>query len=143
MSAMRLLPWSLHQAIGYLAGILCVLAPFVFDFADDAGTLSVFIGTGIALLALGVLGRGSAGVAQVLPTGVHVALTYVMGFLLLLAPFLFGFADQEVPLATAIFIGLALVVATLVAAVPVADADEEADVDDVTGAADDQPPSSM
>ena len=141
MSAIRLLPWSLHQAIGYLAGILCILAPFLFGFADEAGPLSVFIGTGIALLALGVLGRGSAGVAQVLPTGVHVALTYVVGFLLLLAPFLFGFAGQEGPLATAVFIGLGLVVATLVAAVPGRQPDE-ADADDVTGAADDQPPSS-
>lgn len=141
MSAIRLLPWSLHQAIGYLAGIACVVAPFVFDFADAAGPLSVFIGTGIALLALGVLGRGSAGVAQVLPTGVHVALTYVVGFVLLLAPFLFGFADQEGPLATAVFIGLGLVVATLVAAVPQAKSDE-ADDDEVTGAPDDQPPSS-
>ena len=138
MSAMRLLPWSLHQAIGYLAGILCVLAPFLFGFTDRAGPLSVFIGTGIALLALGVLGRGASGVAQVLPTGVHVALTYVVGFLLLLAPFLFGFADQEGPLATAVFVGLALVVITLVAAVPASDpADDGAEVTE-----EDQPPSS-
>ena len=141
MSAIRLLPWSLHQAIGYLAGILCILAPFLLGFADSAGPLSVFIGTGIALLALGVLGRGSAGVAQVLPAGVHVALTYLVGFLLLVAPFVFGFADQEAPLATAVFIGLGLVVATLVAAVPEGEPDE-ADAADATGATDDHPPSS-
>ena len=117
MSALRLLPWPLHQALAYAAGVFCVLAPLVLGFTDSIA-LAVFTGTGVALLAIGVLGKGGPGVAQVLPATVHVALTYVLGFFLLLAPFLFRFADEQVPLTTAIVVGLGLIVATLLAAVP-------------------------
>ncbi len=121
MSAIRLLPWPLHQALAYAAGVFCIVAPFALDFAEG-GPLAVFVGSGVALLLIGVLGKGRPGVAQVLPATVHVGLTYILGFFLLLAPFVFGFADEETPLATAIFVGLAIVVITLIAAVPRAEA---------------------
>ncbi|MGM0818653.1 MAG: SPW repeat domain-containing protein [Actinomycetota bacterium] len=117
MSAIRLLPWALHQALAYAGGIFCIVAPFALGFAEGA-PLAVFVGAGVALLLVGVLGKGGPGVAQILPATVHVALTYILGFVLLLAPFVFGFADEEIPLATAIFVGLAIVVITLIAAVP-------------------------
>jgi len=117
VSAVRLLPWALHQALAYAAGVFCIVAPFALGFAEGS-PLAVFVGSGVALLLVGVLGKGGPGVAQVLPATVHVGLTYILGFVLLLAPFVFGFADEQTPLATAIFVGLAIVVITLIAAVP-------------------------
>ena len=117
MSALRLLPWPLHQALAYAAGVFCVVAPLLLGYTDSIA-LAVFIGAGVALLGLGVLGKGKPGVAQVLPSTVHVALTYVLGFFMLLAPFLFRFTDEQVPLTTSILVGLGLVVVTLLAAVP-------------------------
>lgn len=117
MSAVRLLPWALHQTLAYATGVFCIVAPFALGFAEGS-PLAVFVGSGVALLLIGVLGKGGPGVAQVLPATVHIGLTYILGFVLLLAPFVFGFADEETPLATAIFVGLAIVVITLIAAVP-------------------------
>lgn len=140
MSAFRLLPWIVHQALAYVLGAFCVLAPFVLDFTDSIA-LAVFVGTGVALLGVGVLGQGRVGVAQLLPATLHVGLTYVLGFLLLVAPFLFGFADEQVPLTTSIFAGLALVVLTLLAAVPRHETTDDAPIEEPPAA--DQPDNSM
>ena len=139
MSAIRLLPWPLHQALGYLLGVLCVLAPFLLDFPQERA-MPVLVGAGVALLALGVLGKGAAGVAQLLPVAVHVGLTYVAGFFLLLAPFVFGYTESDAALTASIVAGLALVVLTLVAAVPRPEARPEGEEAAETAAGPDEEP---
>lgn len=57
MSAIGLLPWPPHQALAYLAGAGCVLAPFALGFTDSAA-LGVCVGAGVALLLIGLPGRG-------------------------------------------------------------------------------------
>ena len=118
MSAVRILPWVVHEAIEYAAGLFFVLAPFVLGFSEDPTAFPVFVGVGVVILAVAVLSRGPAGVVGVLPTQVHAALDYVLAFFLIVAPFVFGFNDLPVARNAAIFLGVAHLVVSLVTAFP-------------------------
>jgi hypothetical protein len=117
MSAVRLLPWPVHEALEYLAGIFLVLAPFLFSFRDSAA-FPVLIAIGVVLLAMAVLSGGRLGVVAVLPGSFHAALDYVAGFFLILAPFVFSFLDIDAALFSSLFGGLALLVVSLLTAYP-------------------------
>ncbi|QBI18745.1 hypothetical protein ER308_03730 [Egibacter rhizosphaerae] len=117
MAAIGLIPWPLHQGLVYLAGVFAVLVPFVFDLIDGV-TLPLFVATGVVYLAVGVLSRGPAGVAQVLPAPVHAGLVYLLGFFLVIAPFAFGFSDDEQALLIAVLLGLGTLVVSLLTKFP-------------------------
>ncbi len=115
MSAVRLLPWPVHEGLEYLVGVFLVLAPFLFGFRDSTA-FPVLIAVGVVLLALAVLTGGALGVVDVIPPPVHAALDYVIGFFLILAPFLFAFVDVDAALYCSLFLGLAHLVMSLLTA---------------------------
>jgi hypothetical protein len=96
--------FSVHVLVEYGLGILTILSPFLFSFDHDAAQiLAVLIGAGILVLA--VVSDAPTGLARTLPTASHVVIDYVLGLLLIVAPFVFGFAGDDNP-ATAYFIVL-------------------------------------
>lgn len=117
MSAVRLIPWPVHEGLDYLAGIFLVLAPFLFGFTEETA-FPVLLAVGVVILAIAVLSPGPFGVVSVLPSQVHAALDYVVGFFLILAPFLFAFADLAQPRNLSVFLGLGLLVLALLTAYP-------------------------
>jgi hypothetical protein len=106
-----------HEALDYLAGIFLVLAPFLFDLTEETA-FPVLLAVGVVLLAMAVLSPGPLGVVSVLPPPVHAALDYVIGFFLILAPFVFSFTDLGQGRNSSIFLGLALLVVSLLTAYP-------------------------
>jgi hypothetical protein len=112
MSPVRLLPFVVHEAIEYVAGVFVILAPFIFGFQDEPA-FPVFVGVGVVILAVAILTRGPAGVVDVLPTAVHALVDYVLAFFLVLAPFVFSFGNQTA-LTISILLGVAHLVITLV-----------------------------
>lgn len=120
MSAVRLIPWAIHEAIEYIAGVFFILAPFLFDFQDESA-FPLFVGVGVVILAVALLTRGPAGVASVLPAHVHATIDYLLAFFLILSPFIFGFTDVEPALLIAIFLGVAHLVITLITRFPTGD----------------------
>ena len=100
------IPLAVHVLIEYGVGILTILSPFLFSFDDESAQIvAVLIGAGI--LVLGVVSDAPTGIARTLPTASHVVIDYVLGLLLIVAPFVFGFAGDDTP-ATAYFIGLGI-----------------------------------
>jgi len=120
MSAVRLLPFAVHEAVEYLAGIFAILAPFLFGF-DDTNAFPVYIGVGVVILATAILSAKPLGVVGILPTSLHAGLDYILVLFLLLAPFLLGFSDETVPTTISIVLGVAHLAITLVTAFPGAD----------------------
>jgi hypothetical protein len=93
---------SLHVLIEYGVGLLTILAPFLFSFDSTAAeVVSVLVGAGILVLA--VVTDAPTGVARSLPVASHVVLDYVLAVFLIVAPFVFGFANDD-DAATAYFI---------------------------------------
>lgn len=117
MSAVRLLPWSVHEAIDYVAGIFLIVAPFLFGFRDEVA-FPLFVAVGVLVLANVLLTSGPLGVTRVVPVALHAGVDYVLAFFLIVAPFMFGFADSDAPLLVSMFLGLALLVLALVTAFP-------------------------
>lgn len=117
MSAVRLVPWVIHQAVVYVVGVFLVVVPFLLDVAEGE-PLAVFIGAGLVLLATTVLGQPPAGVARLLPVAIQAGVVYILGFFLVLAPFLFGFSDEAAAMPTSVFTGLGLIVLALITAFP-------------------------
>jgi hypothetical protein len=95
---------SLHVLVEYGLGVLTILAPFLFSFdATSAKLVSVLVG--VAILVLAVVTDAPTGIARSLPVASHVVLDYVLALFLIVAPFVFGFSDDD-DAATAYFIVL-------------------------------------
>jgi hypothetical protein len=93
---------SMHVLIEYGVAVLTILAPFLFSFdSTTAKLLSVLLGVGILVLA--VVTDAPTGIARSLPVASHVVLDYVLSLFLIVAPFVFGFSDDDTG-ATAYFI---------------------------------------
>lgn len=98
------IPFGVHVLIEYGIGILTILSPFIFSFDDSAGqVVAVLVGAGILVLA--VVTDAPTGLAKTLPAASHVVLDYILGLVLLVTPFVFGFSGDDTP-ATAYFIVL-------------------------------------
>jgi hypothetical protein len=99
---------SLHVLIEYGVGLLTILAPFLFSFDSTAAqVVSVLVGVGILLLA--VLTDAPTGIARSLPVASHVVLDYVLALFMIVAPFVFGFSDDDAAAAYFIVIGIAYI----------------------------------
>ena len=95
---------SLHVLIEYGVGMLTLVAPFLLSFDSTAAkVVAVLVGAGILVLA--VVTDAPTGIARSLPVASHVVLDYVIGLFLVVAPFVFGYSDDD-DVATAYFVGL-------------------------------------
>jgi len=106
MSLVRLVPWIVHSAVEYAVAVLFLLAPFLFGFDSETAKWTS-IAVGVLVLLVAVISRGKLGVTQSLPTSAHATLDYVLAVLLVLAPFVLGFADDRVAVTFFVLLGLA------------------------------------
>jgi VIT1/CCC1 family predicted Fe2+/Mn2+ transporter len=106
MSLVRLVPWIVHSAVEYAAAVLFLLAPFLFGFDSETAKWTS-IALGVLVLLVAVISRGKLGVTQSLPTSAHATLDYVLAVLLVLAPFVLGFADERAAVTFFVLLGLA------------------------------------
>jgi hypothetical protein len=117
MSAVRLLPWVVHEGIEYAAGVLLILAPFLFGFDETRPTV-LAIAVGVLVLLVAVISQGRLGLTQSLPPVVHATLDYVLAGFLVLSPFLLGFTEQTTALTFFVLLGVAHLAVTLLTAFP-------------------------
>ena len=95
---------SLHVLIEYGIGLFTIVSPFLLSFDATAAKLVAVLG-GAGILVLAVVTDAPTGVARSLPVASHVVLDYVIGLFLIVAPFVFGFSDDD-DVATGYFIAL-------------------------------------
>jgi hypothetical protein len=117
MSAVRLLPWIVHEGVEYVAGVLLILAPFLFGFDETRPTV-LAVALGVLLLLIAVISRGRLGLTQSLPPVVHATLDYVLAGFLVLSPFLLGFTENTTALTFFVLLGVAHLAVTLLTAFP-------------------------
>jgi hypothetical protein len=93
---------SMHVLIEYGVAVLTILSPFLFSFDSTAAKLlAVLVGVGILVLA--VVTDAPTGIARTLPVASHVVIDYVLALFVIVAPFVFGFSNDDTG-ATAYFI---------------------------------------
>ncbi len=88
---MRFLPTAVHGVIDYLAGVVILALPWLFDWEDSAKTIMTILGLGVILYSL--LTDYELGVARVIPMATHLLLDALGGIVLIIAPFIFGIDD--------------------------------------------------
>ena len=106
MSLVRLVPWVVHSAVEYVAAVLLVLAPFLFGFSTDAARYAA-IALGVVVLLVAVISRSPLGVTKSLPVSAHATLDYVLAVVLVLLPFVLGFADDTPAVTFFVLLGVA------------------------------------
>lgn len=101
-----------HGLIEYLAGVLLLAAPFLFDFKSGAATALAIV-AGVAVLSVAASTEGRTGMIAVIPTPVHVMLDFALAAVLVASPFLFSFSDESAPTAFFLILGVAHLLITI------------------------------
>jgi hypothetical protein len=86
---------KVHGMIDYPAGLLLLLAPNLFGFADVGGAaVGVPRLIGIIVLAQSIFTRYELGLVKAVPMQMHLMFDYFAGAVLAASPWLFGFYDS-------------------------------------------------
>jgi hypothetical protein len=97
MNSIRFVPSRVHGIFDYIGGIALIACPFIFGFYSMGGIaviLPIVLGVGLILYSLLTdYERGIPGL-RFIPMPVHLILDFVAAVFLIVAPFLFGFANQ-------------------------------------------------
>src|SRR5919206_1721882 len=87
-------PAFVHGMLDYLAGVLCIAAPFLFAFSDDGSATAVAIVAGVLIIVIAASSALTTGLIKSIPLQAHVVLDFLIAALLIAAPFLFAFSDD-------------------------------------------------
>jgi len=98
-------PLSLHGLVEYGLGVLAIAAPFLFSF-DHNGAIAFSVFMGAAILVLVGITDAPTGIVRSLPVDSHVVLDLVVGVLLVVAPFVLGFTEDDGATAFLVVLGL-------------------------------------
>ena len=90
---MGVIPTKIHGVLDYAVGLLLLLAPYLFGFADGgvAQWLPMLLGAGV--IGYSLMTAYELGVASIISVPAHLGLDIAGGVLLAVSPWLFGFAD--------------------------------------------------
>ena len=97
MNSIRFVPTWLHGIFDYIGGIGLIAAPFVFGYYSIGGIaviLPMVLGAGLILYSLLTDYERGIPALKFIPMPVHLILDFVAAVFLVVAPFLFGFANQ-------------------------------------------------
>jgi hypothetical protein len=93
---MKIIPRFYHGVLDYLSGLLLLAAPNLFGFAEIGGA-TVWIPriVGLMILLQALMTDYELGAMKIIPMSIHLMADYVIGGVLLLAPFLFGISSRS------------------------------------------------
>ena len=91
---MRIIPTRIHGMLDYGSGLLLLLAPYIFDFADGTAAQYVPQAIGAGILLMSLVTDYEFSLAKLVPMPVHLGVDVAGGLLLAASPWLFGFADR-------------------------------------------------
>jgi hypothetical protein len=102
----------LHGVIEYLAAVLLIAAPFLFNFHAGAAK-AVAIVAGVVVLVVAASTAGRTSLVDSLPLPAHILLDYALALALIASPFLFGFSGEGAPTAFFIILGVVHLLVTI------------------------------
>lgn len=92
---MKFLSPQVHSIIGFVVGVALLFAPAIFGFSEVGGAavmVPMIIGVVVILSELTV--KGSFSRMGFVPMSAHIIMDVLMGAVLALSPWLFGFSDE-------------------------------------------------
>lgn len=107
----RFIPTNVHGVIDYVVGVVLIAAPWLFGFYAGGAESVVPLVLGAVVILYSLFTDYEAGMVRTIPVPVHLALDGVVGLVLLLSPWLFGFA--ALVLYPHLVVGMLVIVAAL------------------------------
>ena len=92
---MKVISSRAHTIIGLVVGIVLILAPWIFQFSNvkSAKTSAIILGAIAALSELTTTSPISP--MKIIPMRAHLGMDVILGLVLGLSPWLFGFSDKS------------------------------------------------
>jgi hypothetical protein len=90
---MRFISTRVHGMVDYPMGLLLIVAPFIFGFATGGPAQWVPIILGVLMLGQAIMTKYELGLMHMIPMPLHLTMDLLSGILLLISPWLFGFAS--------------------------------------------------
>lgn len=90
---MRFIPTRVHGAMDYLVGVLLIAAPWLFMFSGNEAATWTAVLIGAATIVYSTLTNYEMGVAPLISMPTHLGIDGMAGLILIVSPWLFGFAD--------------------------------------------------
>lgn len=106
------IPRFVHGLIEYVAGVLLIAAPFLFEFKADAA-VAVAVVAGVIVIAIAASTEGPSSLVNSIPVSAHLLLDFALAAVLIAAPFLFGFSAEGPPTAFFLVLGVAHLIVTI------------------------------
>lgn len=91
---MRIIDTRTHGYMDYLMGLLLIISPWLFDFADGGAQQWVPMVLGVMAFFYSIITDYELGLLKILPMKVHLIMDILSGVLLALSPWIFSFADE-------------------------------------------------
>lgn len=101
---MKLIPTLVHGAMDYLAALALLVLPSMLGFPQTATWVSWIVG--VMILIQSLMTDFELGLLPTLSMRAHLVADYVVGPLLALSPWIFGYADRTDVLLPFVLIGL-------------------------------------
>lgn len=91
---MRFIDTRTHGMMDYLMGILLIISPWLFGFADGGAAQWVPIILGLGALLYSVITDYEMGLLKIIPMSAHLMIDILSGVFLAASPWIFGFAEE-------------------------------------------------
>ena len=91
---MRFISTKVHGVLDYVVGLLLIVSPWLFGFAQNGAETWIPVILGIAALLYSLITDYELGVSKVISMRTHLGLDLASGILLAASPWIFGFDDR-------------------------------------------------
>jgi hypothetical protein len=121
-----LIPLNTHAAIEPLIAAIVIAAPWLFGFSDVDSAKAVCIVVGLVMLIGGSMTDWRLSLVRLIPLRAHLMTDLLLGAVLVLSPFIFGFSDEGGATRFTVIAGVLELMAALMTRWDPAEAEESA-----------------
>lgn len=87
-----MIPLKIHNILDYVGGLILLLTPSLFGFADIDAARNFFVIAGLGLITYSLFTKYEIALWRKIPLGVHMTMDVIAGVATILAPYLFGYS---------------------------------------------------
>ena len=91
---MKIISTKTHGILDYVVGLLLIISPWLFGFADIEPAKWIPIVLGVMAFLYSIITNYELGVFKTISMKTHLTLDFLSGMLLAASPWIFGFADS-------------------------------------------------
>jgi hypothetical protein len=82
-----------HGIIDYIMGIILLISPWLFNFSISGVATSTFVILGLITIGISLFTDYALAIRRAIPFSTHRAVEIVIAIVLLISPWIFGYAD--------------------------------------------------